>query len=278
MDTQTKVSIGCPIHGFFEQLPNSHLNAGCGCKNCEFDNRKNTTEDFIQRATKIHSGFYDYSMVNYGSSGKVPVAIICPTHGIFHQGPASHLRGKGCISCSSVNVSRKAAEEFVDKANKKHNHKYDYSDTIYTFSRNKIAIRCPKHGPFEQTVSSHLQGQGCPKCNSSKGELAVGKWLEEHSIEFIEQKKFPDCKYKKLLRFDFYLPNYNVCIEFDGIQHFEPWAHGSDRSKLEEGYRETVIKDGIKNKYCFENGIKLLRIPYTDMRRIPELVANFLKD
>ena len=78
------------------------------------------------------------------------------------------------------------------------------------------------HGEFKVTPSNHRFGKGCPKCNSSKGELLTGKLLTIQNINYVSQKTYPDCKgiYNKNLRFDFYLPDYNILIEYNGMQHY----------------------------------------------------------
>ena len=71
-------------------------------------------------------------------------------------------------------------QEFKEKAKQLHNDKYDYSNVVYVNSRSKVTIICPKHGSFEQRVSSHLLGNGCPKCKMSKLEKLVDKMLDKH--------------------------------------------------------------------------------------------------
>ncbi len=97
-----KVNITCPIHGDFEQTPNSHLQ-GQGCPKCGIevsaDKCRTTVENFIISAKQIHSEVYDYSKVEY-KNNNTKVAIICPTHGLYEQTPGSHLNGNGCPSCA----------------------------------------------------------------------------------------------------------------------------------------------------------------------------------
>ena len=92
-NNKTKIKITCPVHGEFEQTPDSHLK-GYVCPICN----KTSTQDFIEKAKLIHSDRYDYSKVNYtGHSSKI--TIICPEHGEFEQTPSSHLRGSNCPNC-----------------------------------------------------------------------------------------------------------------------------------------------------------------------------------
>lgn len=94
------VIITCPIHGDFAQTPASHL-CGSGCPECT-GKKVRTTEDFIEKATKIHHGVYDYSKVKYIKTSK-KVCIGCSKHGDFWQTPNSHLGGRGCPLCAERN-------------------------------------------------------------------------------------------------------------------------------------------------------------------------------
>ena len=99
----------------------------------------------------------------------------------------------------------------------------------------------------------------CKKCNSSisNGEIAVSKWLDSHKISYKTQYRFKDCKYKRMLPFDFYIEDLNICIEFDGAFHYKRQPHIT-----EEQFKEQKIRDNIKDEYCKNNGIKLIRIPF----------------
>ena len=106
----------------------------------------------------------------------------------------------------------------------------------------------------------------------SKGEQKVRHILLEQNINFIQEKCFKDCinpKTGMYLRFDFYLPDYNCCIEYDGKQHFE------EIGLIEENLEKTQYRDSIKNKYCKDKGILLVRIPYFDYKKIDkEYILN----
>lgn len=258
VNNKTKVKIICPIHGVFEQTPNQHTSKKQGCKKCNFDKIKMNIETFIKRSEKIHNYKYDYSLVEYINS-HTKVKIVCPEHGVFEQKPYSHLVGKGCMCCS-VDKKTLDIKEFIEKTNKVHNNKYDYSQVKYKNNIVKIKIKCPKHGYFLQNPNRHLQGHGCPICNESKGEREISKILDKNNIKYIRQEKFEDCKDKRSLPFDFYIQDYDLCIEYDGIQHFkviEYWG-GEEKLKL------TQKHDKIKNKYCKENNINLIRIRYDE--------------
>lgn len=274
VDTFTKVKIICKRHGIFEQQPSNHL-FGQGCPMCgeinRRKNRKSNIENFINKAHIIHNNKYDYSLVNY-IDVKSLVVIICPIHGEFKQIVNSHLNGKGCPVCaikSRSDIRKKTNEDFINESLRIHNGKYDYSLVNYINARHKVKIICPSHGIFEQKPDNHLSGNGCPFCNESKGEIKISRILDKLNINYIRQKTFEGCIGKKRkLPFDFYLPEKNLIIEYDGKQHFEIIeVFGGNNA-----FNETQLNDKIKNNYLLKNGIKLLRISYKNFNDIENIV------
>jgi len=250
---KTPVTIICPVHGEFQQHPTNHLVSGC----LECGGRKQlTTEGFIKRAYEIYGDKYDYSKVKYVNN-RIKVIIICPEHGEFLKSPDKFWMGEGCQKCAGSYID---TDFFIEKAKKIHGNKYDYSEVIFEKAIKKVIIICPIHGKFTQTPNSHLNGNGCPVCLESTGEKAIRVYLETNSIKYNSQKTFPGCKHKKSLHFDFYIPSLNVCIEFDGIQHYKP----IERFGGQKGFDSSKLKDNIKNEFCKNNNIVLHRIKYND--------------
>jgi len=268
--SQDKVEIICPIHGSFQQTPANHLK-GQECPKCgkikNVEGIRSNTEDFLKKAKKIHGNKYDYSQVDY-KTAKSPIKIICPTHGEFEQTPNRHLLGMGCPECGITQRGlsiRRTTDDFIKQAKKVHGKKYNYDKVNYVTMSEPVKIICPVHGEFEQFPNTHLQGAGCPICQESRGERIVSQILSKNKLKYLPQHKFLDCTNKlqgracRKLPFDFYLPNNNCCIEFDGGQHFNAvnWFGG------QEGHEKQKYRDELKNQYCKKNGIKLIRIPYT---------------
>lgn len=108
--------------------------------------------------------------------------------------------------------------------------------------------------------------------NESKGEKKIAKILDEMNIPYFKQYRFDECRYKNPLPFDFYLPQHDICIEYDGELHYESIEHFGGDNKLEE----TQIRDKIKTKYCKKHKIKLIRIPYWDFDRIESILEEIL--
>jgi hypothetical protein len=119
-----------------------------------------------------------------------------------------------------------------------------------------------------QRASTHLEGQGCPTCKKSKGEMKIERWLINKGIKYLPQASFPGCKGKKYpLRFDFFLPDLNICIECDGNQHFEPTQYFiADENNAIAKFKEIQLYDRIKNEFCISRGIKLIRIRYDKLK------------
>jgi very-short-patch-repair endonuclease len=246
---------------------------------------KHTQEEFIEKAIKKHGIIYDYSLVEYEHCF-LKIKIICREHGIFEQRPASHLKGQGCKKCGEKNKIEKQSydiHKFTEKANKIHSFKYDYSKSEYSHSQIKIKIICRKHGEFWQMPNDHLRGAGCPDCSESKGEIKIKEWLKANNINYIQEYKFEDCKFQNtngIARFDFYLPEKNILIEYDGQQHFKPFSWSSDKSKETMKKNLEIVKerDSIKNKYALDNNFKLIRIPFSKYNFIEEILNISIKD
>lgn len=254
-DAYSDVIIICPIHGEFKQKPYSHL-SGHGCIRCA-KKKKHTKQSFIIEAKKVHGNKYDYSKVDY-KNNKTKVCIICPIHGEFWQRPDKHLQGRGCCKCGGTCKSSK--KEFIEESNIVHKNRYDYSKVIYKNTETKVCIICPIHGEFWQTPHAHLQGQGCPFCKQSILENYIHNLLTNNNITFEREKTFEWLVYNGHMFLDFYLPEHNIAIECQGIQHFKPVNYfGGIKSFL-----DTQKRDFLKYKLCDDNGIKI--IYYSDIK------------
>lgn len=181
----------------------------------------------------------------------------------------------GCQGCQ-IEKSKSNTLEFIEKARLVHGKKFDYSLSVYTKAFDKIAIKCLKCGEiFNQKANNHLCGMGCPKCNESKGENEVGKYLVNKNIKYTRNKIFKTLKDKSYLKFDFYLSDLNLLVEYDGSGHFKP-GFCSDPEKKQKNLEDCQRRDKIKDEWAKANNIPLLRIPYWDFDRIEELIDAFI--
>lgn len=149
---------------------------------------------------------------------------------------------------------------------------YDYSPTIYTHSTKMVSILCRTHGIYEQVAGSHLRGLGCPVCKNSKGETAIRTWLTTHNISFTTQHSFRNCMDKRELKFDYYVPAVNTAIEYDGELHYKSVSHFGGEEYLQAIQR----RDKIKTEYCVDNNIRLIRIPYWDLKNIAKILETHI--
>lgn len=268
----SKLIIVCPAHGEFRQVASSHLR-GIGCPACGVltTAEKNTVtlEDFIRKARKTHGDSYNYSKTDYIHS-ETKVTITCPHHGNFEQTPKNHIVGQGCPRCGwetpKHHPATKTTTIFIDEARQIHGIQYDYSLVRYKRALGKVTIVCLRHGAFIQRASRHLEGYRCPHCFSSRGEEAISRYLEKHGVVFIREWKDHTCiLVKRPAKFDFYLPNHRMLIEFDGHHHYEPVRFGGcTKKKAQLNLKKTQRNDQKKTKWAKKNGYKLIRIKYTE--------------
>jgi hypothetical protein len=265
IDTKTKICVICPNHGEFFVTPNHHLR-GIGCPKCA--GRLKSNEEIISQFNKVHGNKYDYSKVEYKGS-VTKVCIICRKHGEFWQKPSDHLSGYGCPHCRSLRMS---TEKFIEKAKGVHGDNYDYSKTEYKGCRNLVKVICNKHGEFEQTPYKHLQGHGCPYCNESHLENNVKNALEKNDIEYIYQCNKRTFKWLGGQSLDFYLPKYNIAIECQGEQHYNPIKYFGG----EKGFKYRKKLDEKKKELCEQNKIKLIYFDYkeNDINELVNIIQN----
>lgn len=254
--TKNKITITCLEHGDFRQRASAHIYQKQGCIKCRNKSYTKTIDAFLKQSYITHGDKYNYSKVKYVSCSD-NVTIICPEHGEFKQQPTRHKYGQGCPCCVSKQHDN---DSFIKESRKKHGNRYDYSRVKYVNNKTKVTIICPIHGKFEQMAGSHLVGYGCRFCKESWGEKEIRVLLEKNNINFIPQHSYNNCRNKELLSFDFYLPDYNTCIEYNGRQHYEPVeCFGGEKQ-----FKKQIINDKIKKEYCLNNNIPLIIIKYNE--------------
>jgi very-short-patch-repair endonuclease len=267
-----KVKILCNKHNFiFEQTPSLHIISDHCCPICikEYKSKnsplRKNKDIFIKKSIEIHGDKYDYSKVNY-INNKTPVIIIY-NEVEYVQRPDSHISGR----CPEIDKKiRLENEEFIEKSIKKHGNKYDYSMVDYETTDKEVNIICTKHGIFKQKPMNHLSGRGCKFCKESRGENLIRLQLELNGIIYESQRSFEDCKNINKLQFDFYLPDYNICIEFDGSQHHRV----NDFFGGIESFQKLKTNDKIKDDYCAQKNITLIRI--SNIKKIEKEISNIM--
>ena len=259
------VTIICRKHGEFTQRPQDHILKACGCPKCKGEKiievHSYTKEKFLELAKSIHGDKYNYSKVNY-INYTTPVTIMCPIHGEFEQAPKYHISGTGCPKCGREQANKSETltkDEFVEKANKIHFGKYDYSKVDYINNSTKVCIICPEHGEFWQTPRNHTQGSGCPKCKLVKQTNLYNKLKERFpNIQIIFEANNKSVPWIGNQRIDIYIPSINFAIELMGPQHYEEIPYFKNGSSLEI----TQERDKRKRIKCKENNCTLVELQY----------------
>ena len=180
-----------------------------------------------------------------------------------------------CPKCQHGS-SKKTTEEFKQEVYNLVENEYN---VVSEYKGNNINIKflhkiC--NDTFEMTPHNFLSGQRCTICEESKGERVIRYYCDKSNIYYISQHSFEDCKNIKLLRFDFAIfwdiekTNLKCLIEYDGEFHYLP-IDGWDK------LMQQTKRDNIKNTYCKNNNIPLIRIPYWEFDNIEEILAKELE-
>lgn len=255
----TKILHRCLIDGNEWFTCPSRTLQGHGCKICSnkknHDLKQKSHEQYVEELSCVNKNI---DVLEYYINTSTPILHKCKIDGHeWKARPANILNGKGCPACSKC--KKRTHEEYVAEV-KNINQNIEVIG-IYSGVHTPILHKCIIDGnEWMASPSNILHGKGCPLCNDSKGEKEIQKYLTNKNISFIPQYRFKDCRNKNPLPFDFYLDDYNVCIEYDGIQHFEP-------RNLFGGivaFEDIKKHDTIKTNYCLANNIKLLRIRYDE--------------
>ena len=257
----------CKIHNYTWSPKAEQLLANKKCCPIGANNLITTTEEFIKELEKINPNI---EVLGKYINSKTPIACRCKIDGYEWSPRPDNLRQrKGCHKCA--NIVKRTHEEFIKEMHSINPNIKILSNFIDTHTY--VKCECLIDGNIWEAEPRHLLDKhGCPQCSDSIGEREIAKYLNNNDIEYNPQYKFEDCKFYKQLPFDFYLPQYNICIEFDGKQHNEivEWFGGL------EGFIERKIRDTIKNVYCQQNNIKLIRIPYSEINNIEEILIREL--
>lgn len=243
---------------------------GHGCPFCG-KSLKKTHDQFVRSLSVISP---EIEVIGEYVNSQAPILCRCAKGHEWMSRPNDLMQGKSCPKCA--HNAKKTHQEFVDDLAKISNRIVAIDQ--YIGSHNKIRFRCVIDGHIWMASPSNiLRGYGCPKCNQSKGEDRIERYLVSRCISFEQQYIFSDCISERALPFDFYIPIHNCAIEYDGEQHFKPVKFGGiSIEKAQNEFSKLQSRDAIKNDYCKEHDIKLIRIPYTEFDEIENILDKQL--
>jgi very-short-patch-repair endonuclease len=269
---KTKIKMKHNKCGNIYEITPNHFLRGNRCPKCYGNNRK-TTEQFKKEVFNLVGD--EYSVLEEYTNNQTKIKMKHNKCGHeWKVRPSDFLYSNSrCPKC--YGTPRKTTKQFKQEV-------YDLTCgeyrlvSDYKTNKTKVKIEHTVCGlVYEVRPDSFRNGRRCPVCKSSKGEEKIAKYLLNKNIQFTSQKTFNDLVNIFQLRFDFYLPEYNMCIEYDGIQHFEPVRfNGISEEVANENFKNQQIRDKMKNKYCEKKGINLLRIKYTDFKNIEKILKK----
>lgn len=247
-DYRSPITIICPKHGEYvtsyeKHMTDSALKSG-GCPGCVYDARAGNKISYEETLKRINEKFPDkgYSITLDAWKEKgTHMWVTCPKHGQWYANRHWLFKGSGCPECwkqDHPSLQPKKIETFIKDAKAVHGDKYNYDKVVYINNKVPVIVTCPEHGDFSVKPNNHLTGKsGCPLCSTSAPEKVIWNFLHKNNIKFTYQYKVEYFDY----RWDFYINDLNVVIEYNGKQHYEQIKYFN-----QEG---TKARDFIKSKY-----------------------------
>lgn len=265
----TKIKVKCPNpkHEAYEVVWGEFVRKS-RCKYCVVEKRKLT----YQEVKKYLESFgYELLSTEYISNSD-KILIRCPEGHEYEMVYASFQQGRRCKYCSgNVKMTYQEGVEFLQS----YGYKMLTSEKDFDGASKPVLLQCPhNHKPYYQSITIFKCNHRCPMCNESKGERRIREALINSNVHFIPQKKFDNLLGVKngLLSYDFYLPDYNILIEYQGEYH-----DGSALNQTAEGFKFQQEHDKRKREYAEYNNIRLLEIWYWDYDNIEEILNKELK-
>lgn len=263
-DVKTVLDTICP-NGHEWKVSFGNFIYGLRCSECKKIERKRIKLEMIKEFAKSEG----YELLeNEYINNSTNMKFKCPEGHEFYATWGNFKRGRRCSYCYKY---RKMTYEEVYKFF--YNEGYILLSKEYHSAHEKLKVLCPLGHPFDISYAKFYIGRRCNVCNMSSGEQKIYHKLSSMNIRFETQKIFKNCFDERYLPFDFYLPDYNCCIEFNGVQHYEQKAF----QNTEKDFNKILYHDSIKRYFCMHNNIKLLIIPYWEFDNIDvilELLIN----
>lgn len=256
----------------YEVTPDKFLR-GRRCPRCANEARSNsqsgTTEEYTQRVETLTDGHYVIQGEYRDSRTKIPMLhTVCGN--TWEVRPDVFLMGRRCPHCANE-ARRGTTEEFTKKVDTLTNGEYVVKGE-YEGALKKIPMLHTFCGNiYEVRPNEFLNGSRCPNCRSSKGEKSIADALDALSIEYIREHSFG---WLGRYRYDFWLPNERIAIEYDGFQHHNAVSYFGGDAALER----TRQSDALKDAFCIAENIDLLRIPYWRFDNVDSIVQEFIED
>ena len=267
INCNTKLKVKCP-KGHEYEVTFTKFKIGRRCPHCS----KTKPYTFEDVKKKIEENGYKLLSTKYVNVFE-KLDMECPLgHEFKMTWNNFNNHNQRCSVCARKNQADKQRLTYSEVKEYVESFDYKLLSTEYHTNREKLNVQCEKGHIYNVTFCDFRNGYRCPHCNESKGEKNIRTVLNKFNINYESQYRFEDCKFKYTLPFDFYLIDLKIAIEFDGEQHYKikNFFGGLD------GFISTKIRDTIKNEYCRDNNIKLVRIPYWEFDNIEKIIKHEL--
>lgn len=229
----------------------------CSCKRAG-EQRKKTHQQYVGELSDINDDIEPIEDYINTDTAILHRCKICEH--IWPIKPNHTLSGHGCPMCgfkANADTKRKSQDQYIQELSYVNSNIEVVSEYINFIT--PLLHRCKKCGNEWDAKPIHtMRGHGCTVCNESHGEREISHWLENNKIKSVPQYRFDDCRDQHSLPFDFYLPDLNTAIEYQGRQHYEAVEFFGGQEYLEYIQHH----DKIKSEYCANNNIQLICIPY----------------
>ena len=263
-----KLEFICNCGDIYELSVNTFLSTKKDkCNKCSIKNVSDVR--ILNMKDYIDSLLKDFELTPMDKINTKTEEVYCiDKNGYYVKTSISAIEDRSNPSSTIFHICNKYVIENIKNYIKINNIDCELLDTEYKGKKQKIKFRCKCGNIFYKRIydfksRGNTYCKDCGKINvKSKIELLTKDWLVSNNIENIGEKTFFGCRDKYLLPFDFYLPNHNICIECQGLQHYKAidYFGGIDR------YNYTVKHDEMKKNYCINNNIKYLELSYLDFK------------
>lgn len=280
VNAKTHITCRCKIHDYVWDAHPWSLLQGCGCPICGRERTNHSTtfthEKFLDKMRGINSNI---EILGDYTRAAEKIKCRCKICGnVWYPTASNILAGHGCKKCmdNTLSSDRRKNIESLYEQSKEIAKIIDIDFSCYQNGNSKLSCTCKVcNNKWEVTYKNLLAGRGCPKCNkNSKGEAKISLFLDTQDIYFIQNYSFDELvsnnNYK--LSYDFYLPKYNLLIEYQGEQHEHPVKHFGGK----EQFKKQQEHDNRKREYAKNHDIDLLEIWYWDFNNIDKILNEKL--
>lgn len=260
INNQIPLTMKCPEGHICRIAYNNFKTRNRRCSKC-YGNRKLTEEEVKELLLDI-----GYTLKSSYKNAISPIKVVCPKGHTWITCWGKIQNGRRCPYCSGKFTNIIDVRKFIESKG------YKLLSNEISTVQDKLTIECKKGHVYQATFNNFKRGNRCPICKESKGEKKIAKLLDTLDIEYITQYSFDDCVYKLKLKYDFYLPKLNTVIEYDGEYHYYRLTN------TQKEFENIITRDNIKNLYCRNNDINLIRIPYWEFKNIEKILESELND